>query len=218
MAALDVTLLLLEIALSGLAWLEARRRPGHWPLALYLSWMAAESPLRRFARSFRSGPSSDFAGLALASFHVDKLIVLSWTFGFLALVLRYFLRWPAWPALVAGLVVWGIALPHPYMTGDRLAELYSYVYAGGVVVTWLAIGWAMLVRPGSVEPALPQWVLLAYASFDFVCALAPYVELQFIAQWEQLRLASILITLGAIGAHLFWRIRWRPREVRSGRS
>ncbi len=215
MSGLDATLLSLEVVLALVAWIEVRRRRSHAPLALYLTWMALESPVRDFGRTFRDGPSPGFSGIALLSFQLDKLVVLSWTFGYLALVLRYFLRLPAWPALVVGLLVWGLALPHPYMTGNRLASLYAVVYAAGVAVTWIAIAWAMIARPGALEPTLPHWVLLAYASSDFVCVLAPYIELDFLAQWEQLRLASILIAAGAIGAHLFWHGHRARGEVRS---
>jgi len=211
---LDTTLLVLEIVLGVIAWAHVRRDRSHWPLALYLSWMALESPLRDIDRLARTGPSTGYAGLALAAFHLDKLIVFSWTFGFVALCVWYFLRRSAWPVFVLGAVVWLMALPHPFMTGERLAHYYAFVFTAGVVLSWLTIVWVVLFRSGSVEPTLAHWVLLTYACLDFVCTLAPFLELAFLAEWERLRVATIVVTSGAISAHVYWG-HFRCSEVQS---
>ncbi len=152
LAVVALSWLLLVVA----AWLVARRDREHRWLAAYLTWMAAADHLRPLLRQLR-GTAKPYVGLARAVFHFDQLIVLSWSFLFVALCAHHFVRRRDLVPYAAWTFAFLVCLNYPLLSGQPLVWVYKAVAVWALAAAWVYILWGM-TRRRDLEPGLAHLV------------------------------------------------------------
>ena len=152
-----LSLYLLAAATTLLAWVVARLRPEHRPVAWLLSVGLASdltqrairlgvlAPAREAMRAHGIDPAvTPFAGAVRIAFHVSQAAFLSWIFGVAALSLWAFAgRRPRIAALGYGLTLLVLVLGYPALRGDALHRVYLGIELAalfvslGCLIQWL---------------------------------------------------------------------------------
>lgn len=159
-----------------LAWLVARGRPDHRPVAALLTVGFASDLVRQALRvavfvparaSFAGAP---FTGWVRVAADVDNALFLAYPAAIVAVMVVVFLKRPAWPvAVVWALIVAALAIAYPASRGAVLsrcylaAELAAVAVTVGAAVTWfwrreaptLTSGIALLIGASEAATLLP---------------------------------------------------------------
>lgn len=198
------------VALAVLAAWVGHSQPSHRGVAAYATWMAVCDTVRPFLREVLAGAARPLAGGPRLAFHIEELLVLSWSFLFLACCVRYFLARRTWPIVGAWLLAWVVCLDYPRISGPSLAALYKIVGTGSMLVAWALIAWTMFAR--RAVPRLAHLTLMAFAVGDLTIALVAYAG-DLNQRWPLVRLASVCMLAAACGFHIVWLVRRRSGEL-----
>jgi hypothetical protein len=192
---------LLYVVLAMIAWAIVRRDGSHRPLAAYISWMAASELLRGALGSLKDGAPKPYTGIARVAAHGDQLIVLSWSFLFVALCLHYFLARKPWAPLAAWLTTFVVCVVgYPMLRGHALGLVYGAVTFGSLLASWGCITWAIL-RRRKVEPKLAHLVLILYASTDVATAIIQ-VTRDYFKGWPVTLVSNLLLLCALVAVHV----------------
>jgi hypothetical protein len=121
---------------TALAWVVARRRAEHRPIALLLTLGLASDAVRRLLFVYAIGPGyvvaagGPLTGAARGAFHVEQALFLAWPAAFTAAALAIFLKRRPW--LVAGawaLMSGAVIVAYPTIRGASLQRVYLGVQA-----------------------------------------------------------------------------------------
>jgi hypothetical protein len=206
MDSLRTATFVLSGAVAILAWLAYRRRDHYGPMAAYLVWMAGSDWLRVGLRVLLDGADRPFEGLARVSFHADQLVVLSWSFLFLACCVHYFVGKKIWPVLGVWGAVWLVCLNYPFVSGSTLERLYLGVTLGTLLVSWAVIAWGV-VRTRKAA-SLPHLILILGACADGVLNIMPYVR-GLVTSWPLARMVTVMLLSAWVAIHAIWLVRRR---------
>jgi len=206
-APLELLHLGLYTCVACLAWGVARREAEHRWVAAFVTWMVAADQARRLLIHLRQGAPKPYTGLARVLFHADQLVILSWSFLFIALCLHLFARKRPWPALGGWALTFLICLDYPNVSGAVLGALYRGVALVALVVSWAAIFWG-ITRRRELEPTLAHLIVMLYAVTDVVLNLVPFA-IDYFASWPLVRIANLMLLVGCTGAHVWWLVRRR---------
>ncbi|MBI2898468.1 MAG: hypothetical protein HYY06_33260 [Deltaproteobacteria bacterium] len=194
--------------LALLAWLVARHQREHRPLALFVSWMVAADWVRVVLNGVRADEPRPLVGIARVAYHLDQLVVLSWSFAFMAVALRYFTKRPPAFALVGLAVTWLITLNYPLVSGEFLLWILRLAGICATVVAWTCI-LAAIFRRRDLQPTLAHLVVILYSVTDFVLYLVPWMG-DVGRTWPIVNLISVVQLTVFCAAHGFW-LAWRRR-------
>lgn len=197
-----------SLALPLTAWLVARSHREHRVIAWFATWMAATDLIRVVLMKYSMAPGHPKLGWALVAFHMDRAIVLSWTFFFFACVTHYFTKVRA-RSVVAAWALCTATLTATYPHDLRwFAKIFTAVYLATCVVTWILVARAVLRR--TVEPSLARFTLVAYAASDVVILAVPLLGANF-THWNVARFSSLLCLMVLIAAHFHQLVLQRVR-------
>lgn len=145
----------IAVVAALLAFVLARRRAEHRPIALFLGAMVAIDVARLYLRgAFGLDLPGPYTGVRRVAFHLDEAGFLAWPAGLIALVVTLFTGRRPWFVLAAwaGVCVTLIALyPSDLVRGASLQRIYMTAYLGAllaVIVGGLSWG-ARRLRPQS---------------------------------------------------------------------
>jgi hypothetical protein len=162
--------------------------------------MAVADALRVATLDLRGTGPHPLHGVARIAFHVDQLLVTSWSFGFLACGALYFLRRRRLALSILGvwLLAWGaLVATYPLVVTARLMVAYQTLFWATLAVSWATILFVMF-RRRTLRPGLAHLVLIMYATSDLVVGAFPFLH-GFLGGWQDARLISLVtMTLSAL--------------------
>lgn len=205
--------LLLAVA-TVLAWLLARARRDHLPIALLLSTgllcNVVRAGLRAAVPTLATSPADPLAGWARAAAHLDDLLFLAWPAGLAVVAVHVLARAPRWswaPAAALAAIVAGLAGAYPVTRGDVLRRCYLAAELAALAVgVFGVVQWA---RRG--ERATPALLCAAFLVLGhFVVLVGPYRFGLFGSAWYTAQVGYLLILVNLVlvqGAALWssWR-------------
>lgn len=189
----------LYIALAALAVAVWRREPSHRAFAAYVVWMTASDWGRLLLAELRESAARPYTGLARVWFHLDEALVLSWSFGLLAVTLLSFARWRPWTAALGWAVAMAVCLDYPDVRGETLQVVYR---TSALLCLGTGIGcvfWGILVRR-DLQPRLHHLAVMAFLAADSVIYLLPYVKDMF-GEWSIVRTINTVLLLVLCALH-----------------
>ena len=202
------TQLLLYALLTILAALVTWRNREHVWLAAYVAWMLSSDLIRMLlerAGARTRGPVLSVAGIAR---QLDDLLVLSWSFLFVACCVHYFARRRPAAVIVVWILTW-IASNTVRLVAGRGYDLYLMVGIACSAASWALILHGVLRRK-DLDPGLAHLVLILYAGTDIVLYLVPLKD-HYLEHWPLVRLANHLLLIVCCVAHVWWLVRGGPR-------
>jgi len=208
---LRLALAVLAWLLALSAWLVARRDRRHRWLALYLSWLPASDLLRAFVLEPLRGGLRPYAGVARVAWHADQLVVLSWSFAFVALCLHHFAARRPTLGWATGAFAWLLCLSYPLVTNDVLGWVYRAAGLWCLAVSWACILWGM-ARRRDLEAGLTHLSLMLLAAVDVALNLVPFAR-DYFGDWPLVRWANLALRAVLLAAHLVWLARRREGQV-----
>lgn len=182
-----------QVVLVALAWGVTRRSRDHAAVAVFVSWMTATDTMRKWIMTLRGQAAHPLHGIERAAFHLDELLVSSWSFAFLACCALYFLRGRRIAASILGLwiVSWtAMIATYPWLTGARLMTAYHALFWGTLAVSWTMILFAMF-RRRELRPRLAHLVVIMYATSDLMLGAFPFLH-GVLGSWQDVRLITLL--------------------------
>jgi hypothetical protein len=169
-------LVALSATAAALAWVVARRRPDHRPIAAVLTVGLVSDLARQALRVVVFLPAREhlngtpFTGWTRVAADVDNALFLAYPAAIIALVVVVLLRRPAWPvAFPWALAVAALAVAYPATRGATLSRCYLGAELGalsvtvGAAITWfwrreppsLTIGITLLLGASEAATLLP---------------------------------------------------------------
>jgi hypothetical protein len=205
----------LQALLAMFAWTVSRRSREHAGVAGFVSWMVASDAMRRVTVALRGTAPHPLHGVARIAFHVDELLVSSWSFVFVACCAWYFLRSRRTAASVGALWIatWVVMIAsYPWLVTARLMVLYQAFFWITLAIAWGTILFAMF-RRRELRPGLAHLVLIIYAAADLVVGAFPFLH-GFVGRWQDARVVTILMYSVCVLLH----VNELFRAQRSGRD
>jgi len=188
------------ITLAVVAWAVTRKYRPHVYLAAYTTWISVVDLWR--------GPTG------ISFLPLDRALVQSFSFFFLALAVHYFLDRSARLVLAAFAVVVLGLLAFPTMSKAASYRLYFAVYDTTTVLVWGIVVYAVL-RRRDVRPNLAHLVLVLYAATDAVAICFPLLKWR-IDEWRVVAVSQLVCVTASIVAHLVFLFRARTEPGRLG--
>ncbi|WP_437767111.1 hypothetical protein WMF27_20895 [Sorangium sp. So ce281] len=121
-----------SVVVTVLAWIVARHRPEHRPIAWLLGYGLATDAVREIigARVLRPArvelAGAPFTGWVRVAFHLESALFVGWMAGVAALAVWIFGRRRPWGVLIAWAVAVAVlAIGYPALRGALLAKVYT---------------------------------------------------------------------------------------------
>jgi hypothetical protein len=142
---------LMSLVATVLAWLVARRRPEHAPIAYLLTFGLASDLVRRALHWFLAPAYAELSGAPATGWvrftvNIEQALFLGWPAGIAAVAMVIYLGRRPWPVAVGyvagvlGIIVFG----YPAIRGDLLRKAYlgfeltCLMVAVGCLLHWIA--------------------------------------------------------------------------------
>lgn len=167
-----------SIVAAVLAWLVAKRRPEHRPVALLISLSLFADVVRRALELYVIVPArtaslgAPLTGWPRAAGHLDAALFVAWPASLAAVALLVFSRRRPWPVLAAWvLLVVVLVAGYPAIRGDVLrraylgAQLAALAVAVGAGVTWAWRREAFGLTRGAVALIVGVELLLLFGAW-----------------------------------------------------
>jgi hypothetical protein len=200
----------LSVLATVLAWIVARHRPEHRPIAWLLGYGLATDAVRELigARVLRPArvelAGAPFAGWTRAAFHVESALFLGWMVGVAAMAVWVFGKRRPWGLLVAwALAVTVLALGYPTVRGELLGKTYLALELAalctsiGCFISWFA----------GRERARPHHLIAGFIIIAELSTLAGPFRFGVFDAWDLSRSIFVALYLTLIPTHGF--IAWR---------
>ena len=194
---------------AALAWIIARLRPEHRPIALALTvGLAADVVRAILVRYFPPNLNPDSplrTGAALAAAYVDRALFIVWPFALAAAAVRVLARWPAWPFAIGYVVAASVLIAgYPSLRHETLRKTYLaldllvLVPATGALAAWWIRGWrsARAGEPPRADYSGRAVAMLVAGQIGIVIS-GPYRIGLFGEAWE-LAIVGYVLIIGAV--------------------
>jgi hypothetical protein len=183
-----------------LAWLVVRRAREHVWAAAIVTWMLADDLVREVVYA----ATRPFPGLAHLARSLDHVLVLGWTFPYLAVCAIYFLR--RRDVAIAAMIAWALMSGVMIATAPTLGRtaidtVYRVLYWFGVASTWLMILLGVF-GDRALKPRLAHLVIILYAATDVVGACFPWLEPVLGRRWTDVNWLNLFNMSACSIAHL----------------
>lgn len=193
-----------------LAWIVARHRPEHRPVAWLLGYGLAASAARRAIRIGVLEPAraelagAPFSGWVRAVFHLDSALFLGWMAGVAALAVWVFGRRRPWGVLIAWAVAVAVfAIGYPTFRGALLAKAYTACELAALCVS---VGYLLRWYFGR-EPAQSHHFISGLIVIAELTMLAGPFRVGIFGAWDLARsiLFALYLALTPTQGVLAWR-------------
>jgi len=203
-------LLALSTIVTILAWMVARRRPDHRPIALFLTVALAADLARWPLRLFVLLPAHDrfgsasFSGWWRVAGHLESALFLTWSAGIAAVAQVVFVRRRFWPVVAAwAIFVALLAIGYPTIRGAVLARFYL---GAELVALAVAIGalvqWFWTEEPSGIQ----HTIVMLLIGVDLVVVIAGAWRHGIFASWNlaQISYSVLYFLLLALNGLALW--------------
>ncbi|WP_437600297.1 hypothetical protein WMF28_01885 [Sorangium sp. So ce590] len=200
----------LSVVATVLAWVVARHRPEHRPIAFLLGYGLATDAVReligakvlRPARAELAG--APFTGWVRIAFHVESALFVGWMTGVAALAVFIFGRRRPWGVLAIYVVAVGVlAAGYPTFRGELLGKAYLALQLAALCVS---IG-CLLRWFASREPAKVHHVATGLIIITELSMLAGPYRYGVFTTWDlaQSMLIALYVTIVPVQGVAIWR-------------
>ncbi|WP_437279268.1 hypothetical protein WME90_01550 [Sorangium sp. So ce375] len=193
-----------------LAWIVARHRPEHRPIAVLLGYGLAASAARRAIRIGVLEPAraelagAPFSGWVRAVFHLDSALFLGWMAGVAALAVFIFGRRRPWGVLAVYLVAVAVlAAGYPTFRGELLGKAYLALELAALCTSvGCLILWFLGNDRGKTQHLAAGFIVIA----ETLMLVGPF-RMGIFSAWDLARsiLIALYISLVPVQGVAIWR-------------